>query len=276
MKPELKVERFLDQAVCGGVVFVGGWYLHRRFLFEYFPSMAGDRSGLGSQALEAELAIIMALLSAVALGVMLSHVADIALVACFDEHAAGKRNRAYLASFRTTSRPFTLGARTDPRVDAIGRYLSSPRANQFSAMLREWAMTTPGALQNREEAVVAHQHIVAHLRTLNSDAKAAVEQLYEQVMFAATLFLSLVVLFFVGLASFFTAAFVDVSLRGTMVRIVATLLIYGAAVVAGISLRRKFREFSHSVLTLGLHFFVAMSATSTSASDRQATSLPFR
>src|ERR1051325_7485122 len=101
MLPELKLERFVDQFVVGGIVFVGAWYFNRPFLHKYFPNIAGG--GAADQS-DASIAIILFVLGAIAMGVLLSHAADVAVVVSFSDLTKGKTNRPYRTWLRAIAR----------------------------------------------------------------------------------------------------------------------------------------------------------------------------
>lgn len=202
MWPELSFERFFDKFVVGGIVFLGTWYLHRPFLLEYFPNAAGDAS---AQGFEAEVAILLFVVGSVALGVLIAHIADVAVVSCFAEAGAGKQDRRYRQWFRKLTRPFTLEVLPDPRYQAIKRYLESPRRREFALLLSSWGLTSAAEATAPNEAAVVHQHLVARLKASGPAGKQAAEEAYEPVAFAAAIFMALIILVIVGMTSFVTA-----------------------------------------------------------------------
>jgi len=266
MWPELSIERFFDKFVVGGIVFLGTWYLHRPFLLEYFPNVAGDAS---AQGFEAEVAILLFVVGSVALGVLIGHVADVAVVACFQEAGAGKQDRPYREWFRKMSRPFTIKVLPDPRHRAINRYLESPRRAEFTEMLGHWGLTTAEYVRVPAEAAIVHQHVVARLKASGVAGKEAAEEAFEPVAFAAAIFVALAALVFIGLSSFITVLAVSKhKVFPFAVRLLIVVMLYGATVIAGYSLQRRVRHFCSAVLTAALHYFREMSSSTSAGTAR--------
>ncbi|HJQ40899.1 MAG TPA: hypothetical protein VKB93_27490 [Thermoanaerobaculia bacterium] len=261
--PELKIERFLDQLVVGGVVALGTWYLHRPFFQRYFPTVVGGTAATGGPA-ETEFLLLLFALVSVTIGILITHSADIAVVAIIDQeevHGETSARRRWLRRFAV---PFTWGPKSDPRLEAIRRYMNSKlRHDKFEGMLAEWAFSSEDAIRERAEAIRAHGHIVARLRALGSETRREVTEQYEPVLFAASLFLALVSLFVVALLSFGSnnpvldpqSKAVLIRPLSVEIRIFITMGLYVAAAIAGLSLRRRFRDFSANVLTVALHHY---------------------
>jgi hypothetical protein len=255
MWPELSLERFFDKFVVGAMVFLGAWYMHRPFLLEYFPNAAGDAS---VQGFDAEIAILLFVVGSVALGVLIGHVADVAVVACFEEAGTGKQHRRYRRWFRAVSRPFTIDTLPDPRQQAVARYLGSPRRVEFGEMLCCWGLTSAERIHAPAEAAIVHQHVVARLKASGPSGKQAVEEAFEPVAFAAAIFVALAALVFVGLSSFITAALVSKhKVFPFELRLLLVLMLYCAALIASYSLQRRVRHFCSAILTTALHHFRA-------------------
>jgi hypothetical protein len=256
--PEFKVDRFVDQFVIGSIVFLGAWYLHRPFWQTYFPNVAGDPSR-PSTPFDAEIALVLFVVGSVVLGVLLSHSADLAVVVSFAEETSISSRRPHRRWLRLLARPFTLVPARDPRVRVVERYLASPRKEMFSSMVCAWAMSEPGSLHEKTEAVIVHQHLVAHLRALSERTKAAVEEAYAPVAFAAALFLAFCALALISALSFWSAWAVSnvTKVQPIGVQLLVTALVYLAAVVAARSVRRRFRDFANAVVTMALHFYLA-------------------
>ncbi len=263
MMPELKVERFLDQLVVGGVVALGTWYLHRPFFQRYFPNIVG--SSASDASAETDFLLLLFALVSVTLGVLVTHSADIAVVAIINQQEIYGHTSARRRWLRRLAVPFTWGVRSDPRLEAIDRYIKSRlRHAKFEQMLGEWAFSSADAVEDRAEAIRAHGHIVARLRALSADARLAVTEQYEPVMFAASLFVALITLFVVALISFASNnTVIDPQSRVVLIRplsfeirLLVTLGLYLASAAAGLSLRRRFRDFAANVLTAALHHYV--------------------
>jgi hypothetical protein len=124
-------------------------------------------------------------------------------------------------------------------------------------------MTTRLAVEEPSEAVIAHEHMVARLRTIGGDARTSVSEAYEPVTFAASLFISLACLFILALTSFWSAGDILTSRTGALVRplpnetrAVVCVVLYVAVVIAAESLRRRFRDFSGNIITIALHKYM--------------------
>jgi len=245
--------------VVGAIVFLGAWYLHRPFLLEYFPNAAGDAS---AQGFDAEVAILLFVVGSVALGVLIGHIADVAVVACFEETGTGKQHRRYRRWFRAASRPFTIETLPDPRHQAVTRYLDSPRRAEFVEMLVRWGLSSPERMHTPGEAAIVHQHVVARLKALGSSGKEAAEEAFEPVAFSAAIFVALAALVFIGLSSFVTALMVTKhKVFPFAVRLLLVVMFYGASLVASYSLQRRVRHFCSAILTTALHHFSLCNAT---------------
>jgi hypothetical protein len=82
VKPDIKFERFLDQFVSGGLVFVGAWYLHRPVLQKYFPIVAGGGVAGATASVDVDILLLLFALGSITLGVLITHSADLAVAAC--------------------------------------------------------------------------------------------------------------------------------------------------------------------------------------------------
>jgi hypothetical protein len=253
-----KFERFLDQFVLGSAVVAGTWYLHRPFLLVYFPNIAPDRaSAIQGVQFELELTFLMFIVGSICAGLLLTHTSDVATVALFaDESSNEKSGRRHRWWLRQCARVVTFRTLPDPRVRAINRYLASPRRAVFLRMLTDWAYSSEQTLERTNEAVVAHQHIVVHLRTRSAQTKSALDELYAPVTFAAGMFTAACALTLIALMSFWTSGLVENirPVQPNSVKIGVTVGFYFGAVITGISFRRRFRDFCSNVLTVALHF----------------------
>jgi hypothetical protein len=258
MLPDFKVDRFVDQFVIGSLVFLGAWYLHRPFLHKYFPNLAADPASRAPAQFDSQVAIALFIVASVVVGVLLTHTADVAIVASFIREPTGKLDRSHRRWLRAFARPFTLMPALDPRVSVVARYRDSPRGQVFLRMLQDWSMSTSEGIQRPDEAILAHEHLVAHLRTMNEHTRAAVEEAYAPVMFAGALFLAFCALVVISALSFWTAPLVSElrKVQPTAVRVVTTVFLYIGAVMTGYSLRRRFRDFCNGIVTTALHFYL--------------------
>lgn len=254
MSSWIKLDKFVDQFVVGGILFTGTWYLHRPFLSAYFPNIApDDRSTAGG--LSFSVAVFLA--ASVVVGILVFHLADIAAVIAFrDGSGSGKSGRTSRRVLQALGRVFVWMPGQDPRVSAVNRYMSSPRRDEFVRLAESWAMTSADALASPAEVVLVHQHLVARLRATSARTEVMLEKLYEPALFSGALFTTFMLLTFVAILSFATAALVPGG-RGLepMARLAIALAIYVVAIVAGGSFRRRFRDMCAAALTTALHFY---------------------
>src|SRR4051812_1115713 len=262
MMPDFKVDRFVDQFVIGSLVFLCAWYLHRPFLHKYFPNLAAG-AALRTPQFDSQIAIALFIVGSIVIGVLLTHTADVAIVASFIREPTGKLDRSHRRWLRAIARPFTVMPALDPRVSVMSRYRDSPRRQLFLRMLTDWSMSGLEEVERPDEAVVAHEHLVAHLRTMNERTRAAVEEAYAPVMFAGALFLAFCALVIISALSFWTAPLVSElrKVQPTAVRVATTAILYIGAVLTGYSLRRRFRDFCNGIVTTALHFYLTVTAS---------------
>lgn len=257
-----KLDRFVDQFVLGSIVVAGGWYLHRPFWLVYFPNLAPDRAG-GAGQLDLELALLMCAIGSICAGVIINHISDVATVALFrDEAASDKSARTHRLWLRRAGRIFTLWPTPDPRVRAIRRYLASSRRERFLAMMSDWALTDAPRLQQSSECVIAHQHVVVHMRVASPATKAAIDELYAPVTFAGSMFVVACSLVLISALSFWTSSLVESvrQVQPNRVKFGIAAFLYVGALLTGVSFRRRFRDFCSSILTTALHFHSAQIA----------------
>ena len=262
----LKLDRFLDQFVAGSVVFVGSWYLHRAVLLEYFPNLAGG-AAVTLGGIDVKASAIFFGVGSVSIGVFLSHFADLLAVVAFNDAGdTTKSSRLSRRVLRFLGRIVTWGPSADPRVAPIERYLRSPRRSPFLLMMEDWSMTTAETLElkntsanmvNPSEAIVAHQHLVARLRAQSDPARQFLLASYSSTRFAASLALAFTLLIPVAGVSFLTSELVESAhqVLPTHVRVASTAAVYMAAVVSLHAFRRKFTDFTASIVTSALHFY---------------------
>lgn len=259
MKPELTLERFLEVFVPGVLIAVGTWYLHRPLLATYFPLVASDLSLLDdiTTALGGKAFVFSVI--AVTLGLICNHLSDIAIVGLVDDKCESpKARRRDRALFRIMMRPFVFKPSPDPRIVHVNRYMESPRSQTFISMLRDWTGTDAEALRKPDASVTAHQHILTHLLVVSQDIRAIVTDMYRPVSISASLFAASALLLPISLLSFLSRSFVigRAAVLPVGFHIVASITIYGFAILAGYSLRRRYRHYCAQVLTLGLHAYI--------------------
>ena len=259
MKPELTLERFFEVFVPGVLIAIGTWYFHRPFLQIYFPVIAADHSlldgisgNIGSKAFAFSVLVL-------ALGVICNHFSDLALVGLIEEsYASDKTRRWSRRVFKWMLKPVVFISAPDPRIHAIRRYQSSPRAPIFQCMISNWCMMDGAALHSPNSAIIAHQHVLARLRVLSPESRRMVAELYSPVSVAASLFVASALLVPIGVLSFLSRMIVvnRTQVQPLLVTIVLVSGAYLLAIIMGVSLRRRFRHFCAQVLTLGLHCFL--------------------
>ena len=123
-------------------------------------------------------------------------------------------------------------------------------------MAKDWCKSTEELLKKKQEMILVHQHVVARLRALSENSREVLQDAYNQVSFAGSIFTAFFLLIPVALLAFYTetlvtkfSTFPDCQLA------YITVAIYFASVLSAISLRRRLRNFFGSALTLGLHFY---------------------
>lgn len=253
-----KAEKFIDQFVLGAIVCAGVWYLHRPFLFVYFPSIAPDRgaSTIGSH-LDVDLALVLFAVAAVCVGALIIHASGFATMVVFrdaQQEGTGRRGRRHF--LHRLGRICSWRLWPDPRIRSIERYLVSPRRVPFCAMMSEWSLSSPSALKDPGEALIAHQHLVARLRALSPATRQAVDELHAPVTFGGGLFVALCILVVAAGLSFWTGAMVErvLPVHPNAVKMTIMFGLYGLAVVSALSFQRRFQDFAEQVVTTALHF----------------------
>jgi len=277
-KPDLPAERILQVFMPGTIVVAGIWYLHRPLLMKYFPALAADSvlSEIGAASIGARTIVLV--IACTCIGVILNQMADIAVVGLVeDESDSEKARRKERALVRLAFRIFTFRRGPDPRVRVIARYMDSPRRTWFSEMVQDWAGTEAGKLNQRQEAIITHQHILAHMAALSDQSRNAVKEAYSEVTMVASLFLALAVLFATAVSSLVSSFFLQfpVATQPKSVLLVATAIIYGVTLASAYAVRRRFAHFCALTITQALHYFRLSIPTDRLSSEhaREATTV---
>jgi hypothetical protein len=264
LNTQITFERILGTFIPGALFSFGTWYLHRSFLLKYFPNIAGDPTVSSFGGLATEVRFLLFIFASLCVGLILNQFADIGIASLFRDDATSeksKRRGRNIARIIWRVVGFTLNQ--DPRTRGVKRYLESPRKEQFLKMMRDWAGSDESQLKhsdgktNSNEAIAAHQHIVVRLRVLSDASRKTVEELKFPVDFSASLLMSFVFLLPVSVLSFFTSAVVDerVKVQFNQTLLISVAFIYFGVIFSSYLLKRQFKQFCQSVLTLALHFY---------------------
>jgi hypothetical protein len=263
LNTHITFERILGTFTPGALFAFGTWYLHRFFLLKYFPNIAGDPNISSFGALATEARFLLFIFASLCLGLILNQFSDIGIASLFNDDATSEKSkRKGRTVSRTIWRIFGFTLHKDPRISSIERYLKSPRNKKFQKMMCDWGGTNEKLLTNSEgmidcnEAVKAHQHIVVHLRVLSDTSRKTLEELRFPVDFSASLLMSFVFLLPVSLLSFLSSSVVDDSIKVQFNKTLFFCLIftYLGIVFSCYLLKRQFKQFCQSILTLALHF----------------------
>ena len=264
LNTQISFERILGTFIPGALFSFGTWYLHRSFLLKYFPNIAGDPTVSSFGGLATEVRFLLFIFASLCIGLILNQFADIGIASLFRDDATSeksKRRGRNMARIVWRVVGFTLNQ--DPRTRAVKRYLESPRKQPFLKMMRDWAGTDEQQLKDSEgkvnsnEAIAAHQHIVVRLRVLSDVSRKTVEDLKFPVDFSASLLMAFVFLFPVSVLSFLSSAVVDerVKVQFNQTLLLSIAFIYFGIIFSSYLLKRQFKQFCQSILTLGLHFY---------------------
>jgi hypothetical protein len=128
--------------------------------------------------------------------------------------------------------------------------------------MHDWAGTDESRLKdsdgeiNANEAIATHQHIVVRLRVMSETSRKTVEDLKFPVDFSASLLMSFVFLFPVSVLSFLSSGVVDesVKVQFNQTLLISIAFIYFGIIFSSYLLKRQFKQFCQSILTLALHF----------------------
>jgi hypothetical protein len=246
-----RIERTLGTFVPGALLVLGTWYFHRPFLLQRFPSISAEDVGANTKA-------IVFLVLAISAGILISHMADTAVaVVVRDASATTKSDRPMRHVGRAIARIFSFTAADDARVNAIGRYLRSPRGHLFLRMAQSWSGTSQESLSDNRERIFVHQHIVAHLKAKSEQSRQVIEEIYHEVHFAAAFFTAWALLLPVAILALWTSHLANDEFAsfstGTYLWLIA--IVWACGALTAYSLKRQFRNFCSEVLTLALHFY---------------------
>ena len=122
--------------------------------------------------------------------------------------------------------------------------------------MEDWAGTTDEGLIGRAEMIVAHQHIVVHLKTISDKSKRLLNEAELPVVFSSSVLMAFVLLIPIAALSFWTANLVDEKITVHLFKTLAVSvgLLYLGLLLSSYSLKRQFKQFCNYVLTLALHF----------------------
>jgi hypothetical protein len=271
IRPSLTFEKFLEVLLPGIIVVVGTWYLHRPLITKYFPLISSSFTKAGISSSGVSLRLLTVLLGSIVVGLIINHLADIAIVGIIQDDAnTEKSKRKSRGLLRILFSIFTFKPADDPRKLAINRYLNSKRKNRFLEMMENWAGVSEEDLYSQEELVPAHQHIVARMKVLSDGTRSLVQELFSHTMHSAALFLALVFLLLINFLSYLTAYSLsgDTIVHSYSSLLMSSFIIYCGTVISCYALKRRFRHFCSQVITLGLHAHHQEKATLESKEDR--------
>jgi hypothetical protein len=193
-----------------------------------------------------------------AIGVILNQMADVAIVGLFaDSAATHKSKRIDRLITRALFRVFHFRRLSDPQVNVIRRYLESPRRKWFLEMATLWADTTPLRIDQPEEAIAVHQHILARLAALSEQSRAALKDAYSEVVMASSLFLSLVAVLVSALLSLWSSHALGPQFVTQPVPVLLSTIgvIYCITIASAYVVKRRFANFCALTITQALHYF---------------------
>lgn len=159
----------------------------------------------------------------------------------------------YLRGAKWAIKPFFFIEYEDPRVSAFNGYVESRmrgRNQQLFDMVGTWADMTGADLAVDENKIVAHQHVVVHLKSLGEHSHQMEREMWQTMRYSGSLFLALAALQPLSILAVFTGP------GSWAVRLSIALGIYAAAVVLAYVFVRRTREYFARVLTLGLHCYM--------------------
>ncbi|MCP4600794.1 MAG: hypothetical protein GY847_09725 [Proteobacteria bacterium] len=258
INPGITFDRFLGTFAPGALLIFGAFYLHRPFLIKHFPYIAGDPSETNA-ILSGEGRTLLFSVAAICIGVVLNQLSDIAVVAVVEgESGVNRPKRVYRVLARIFSRIFCFKPMQDPRRYIVTRYIESPRSDIFLKMMRAWAYTEHDMLKENGEPAIAHQHIVARLKSLSDHSRLMLKEMITPLDFAASLFMSCGSLFLVALVAPLTARSVaeDIVVHKPQVYVALIIATYLLALIACFNLRRRIKMFFCHSMTIGLHFYI--------------------
>jgi len=254
IKTDVPFQRILDILLPGALFSVGTWYILREFIEIYFPIVASVSDG--SAQFLTRLPIL--LLTSVIFGLVIDHLSDIAIAGTIrDRSKSEKAQRPARRLLSVLIRAFIIRPIDDPRVRSVRRYISSERKSHFLKMVHNWAFTDESKLVNDSEVILAHQHVIARLRSKSEFGRNLVESAYADTSHASSLFTAMMALSLVSLIKYPTyIVFERIDVNLDAVRILFDIAPpYMMACILGYIVKRRFSDFCSKVLTLALHFY---------------------
>lgn len=259
IKSSLKIETFMEY-LLPGIVFIGGiWYLFRPLISAYFPLLSLDdvpaEKGASILAIKFAVLIIISL----ATGLVFKHLADITIVAAVQDDAESEKSSRYTRQLlRIIFTIYTFKPIADPRVSAITRYLQSERKEVFLKMVNSWAHSNETKMVSNSEKIHVHQHIIAHLKVLSDNSRILVNELFDNVNYTGTLFLSVSFLWPLSLIAIIVNQCFQSSMlvHPNVLHFFVSFVIYASAVISAYVVKRRFRHLCSQALTLGLQTFI--------------------
>jgi hypothetical protein len=254
-KESIALENILEIFVAGGLFVIGTWYLHRPFLLEYFPAIAHDVFA-SDQAPQLGGKLMVFIMLAMLAGVFITHMFDAVVpLVIGDRTYITKRFSIPKKIVVLLFRIVLFTEEPDPRVVAVKRYLKSSRKQWFLAMVKDWCKSDEKNLAQEKEMIMVRQQVVARLRALSDNSREVLQDSYNQVSFAGSIFAAFLLLIPVSLVAFYSETLVTKFKTPSDLQLAFIIcVIYLAAVISGFSLRRRLRNFYSGVITIGLHF----------------------
>lgn len=241
--------RELIVSLVPGFILVGGtWYCHRACIESLFPTVAASE----------QLKSLVILLASVSAGVTIHSLSDVPVVLIVGNDRSPPSNNRFGRFLKFVGRVFWFRTIADPRSEAFNAYLGSLREGRnpmFLRMVHDWAGMTEESLLSLRNTVIAHQHLVAHLRALSPESHLANDELLTPVHYSSSLFISVAALIPVLLCVPLTGSF-DRLDHPTLLVIILAAATYFAAVLLAYVFKRRVRQYFKRILTLALHFYM--------------------
>jgi hypothetical protein len=250
-KDSISLENILEIFLAGGVVVLGIWYLHRPFLTVYFPTIASDVASLDMGNKLGGKVIIFLIIS-LFIGSIITHAFD-GLVPLII--VRNKYNNIFKRILYSLFRLFIIIRVPDPRLLAIDRYLESERKSWFLEVAKDWAHTSESKLNDADEKIRVHQHLVTRLRTFSSESRSVLDGYYTNLSFSGSLFIAVLMLVPISILSFFTQMIIPKTIGYTNTQLLwFIVIIYAFQFLCGFLFKRRLRTFYNQAITLALHF----------------------
>jgi hypothetical protein len=234
--------------VPGSILMAGIWYFHRSYIAQLFPLVDAEK----------ELKILFFLVGAYSAGITINSVADTPIALMIRNMGCRGPGGWVRRIAKVVGRAFWFRLMPDPRVAGMRAYLDCPNATRrsdFCHMVMAWTGMSPQDLATNRNKIIAHQHLVAHLKALCVESCKANENLLIPVHYSASLLLAVIALIPVLLASLLSGAFAQLDHPLLVVSVMATLL-YGSSVLLSYVLKRQARRYFRCVITLALHWYL--------------------